>query len=85
MAKVGFKPTTNSKSKRPIVLDDCCEGDIVFLEKDQVFGIVSDFDCSETEVTHLLSGCREWFPSETQCRKFVGEINFDVNDFEEFL
>lgn len=84
MAKIGFK-TTNSKSKRHIVLDDCCEGDIVFLEKDQVFGIVSDSDCSETEVTHLLSGCREWFPSETQCRKFVGEINFDVNDFEEFL
>lgn len=84
MAKVGFKPT-NSKSKRHIVLDDCSEGDIVFLEKDQVFGIVSDFDCSEREVTHLLSGCREWFPSETQCRKFVGEINFSVDDFEEFI
>lgn len=84
MAKVGFKPT-NYKSKRHIVLDDCGEGDIVFLEKDQVFGIVSDSDCSGTEVTHFLNGAREWFPSETQCRKFVGEINFDVNDFLEFI
>ena len=84
MAKVGFK-TTNSKSKRHIVLDDCREGDIVFLEEDQVFGIVSDSDCTETEVTHFLSGAREWFPSETQCRKFVGEINFSVDDFLEFI
>ena len=84
MAKVGFTPT-NSKSKRHIVLDDCGEGDIVFLEEDRAFGIVSDSDCSETEVTHFLNGTREWFPSETPCRKFVGEINFNVDDFLEFI
>lgn len=86
MAKVGFKPTANSKSKRHIVLDDCSEGDIVFLEDDQIFGIVSDSDCSETEVTNFLHGSREWFPSDTTlCRKFVGEINFNVDDFLEFI
>lgn len=85
MAKVGFKPT-DSKSKRHIVLDDCREGDIVFLEDEQVFGIVSDSDCSETEVTHFLNGTREWFSSDTTpCRKFVGEINFNVDDFLEFI
>ena len=84
MAKVGFT-FTNSKSKRHIVLGDCREGDIVFLEKDKIFGIVSDSDYNETEITRFLNGVSEWLPSETQCRKFVGEINFDVNDFLEFI
>ena len=84
MAKVGFTPT-NLKGKKHIVLDDCSEGDIVFLEEDRIFGIVSDSDYCETEVTHFLNGVREWFPSETQCRKFVGEINFNVDDFLEFI
>lgn len=84
MAKVGFVPT-NSKSKRHIILDDCTNGDIVFLEEGGVFGIVSDFDSDETEITHLLNGAREWYSSETQCRKFIGEINFNVNDFLEFI
>ena len=84
MANVGFT-VTNSKSKRHIVLGDCREGDIVFLEKDKIFGIVSDSDYNETEITRFLDGGSEWLPSETQCRKFVGEINFDVNDFLEFI
>lgn len=85
MAKVQFGLKSASKSKRHITLDDCTEGDIVYIEEYSEFGIVSDSDCSETEVTLFLNGTREWFPSETPCRKFVGEINFDVNDFEEFL
>ena len=84
MAKVGFK-FTNSKSKRHITLDNCCKGDIVFLEDDQVFGIVSDSDYNETEITHFLNGVSEWLPSETLCRKFIGEINFNVDDFLEFI
>lgn len=83
MAKVGFTHTT-PESRKHIILDDCSQGDIIFLEEDQMFGIVSDFDSCETEITNLLDGTREWFSSETQCRKFVGEINFNVNDFEEF-
>ena len=85
MAKVQFSLKTASKSKRHIELEDCGEGDIVYIEEDNTFGIVSDSDYAETEVTHLSSGVREWFPSSTACRKFVGEINFDVNDFEEFI
>jgi hypothetical protein len=85
MAKVQFDLRTKSKSKRHITLDDCSDGDIVYLEEDNAFGIVSDSDYAETEVTHFSSGAREWFPSSTPCRKFIGEINFDVNDFEEFI
>lgn len=84
MAKVSFKPST-SKSKRHINLSDCQEGDIVFLENGSVFGIVTDTDYSEVEVTHFLNGAREWFDAGESCRKFVGEINFDINDFEEFI
>ena len=85
MAKVQFDLRTKSKSKRHITLDDCGDGDIVYIEEDSVFGIVSDCDCDETQITHFSNGAREWFPGSTPCRKFVGEINFDVNDFEEFL
>ena len=84
MAKVGFKPT-NSKSKRHIILGDCEGGDIVFLEDDKIFGIVSDTDYNKTEITHFSSGFSEWLSSETLCRKFIGEINFNVDDFLEFI
>ena len=84
MAKVGFTPTS-SKSKRHITLGDCREGDIVFLEDDQIFGIVSDSDYNETEITHFSSGVSEWLSSEILCRKFIGEINFNVDDFLEFI
>ena len=84
MAKVGFTPT-NSKSKRHVILGDCREGDIVFLEDDKIFGIVSDSDYEETEITHFSSGVSEWLSSKTLCRKFVGEINFNVEDFLEFI
>ena len=85
MAKAQFSLKSTSKSKRHITLDDCTEGDIVYIEEDNAFGIVSDSDYAETEVTHFSNGVREWFPSSTACRKFVGEIEFDVNDFEEFI
>lgn len=84
MAKVGFI-FTNSKSKRHIILGDCEGGDIVFLEDDKIFGIVSDIDYDETEITYFSSGVSEWLPSKTLCRKFVGEINFNVDDFLEFI
>ena len=84
MAKVGFAPTS-SKSKRHITLGDCREGDIVFLDDDQIFGIVSNSDYNETEVTRFLDGVSKWLPLETLCRKFIGEINFNVDDFLEFI
>ena len=85
MAKVQFSAKPTSKSKRHITLEDCECGDIVYIEEDNAFGIVSDDDCSEVEITHFSNGVREWYPSCTPCRKFVGEINFDINDFEEFI
>lgn len=93
MAKVQFSAKPISKSKRHVVLEDCGDGDIVYIEEDGVFGIVSDSDfsivsdsdCAETEITHFSNGTREWYPSSTPCRKFIGEINFDINDFEEFI
>ena len=85
MAKVQFSLKSTSKSKRHITLEDCDCGDIVYIEEDNAFGIVSDCDCAETEVTHFSNGLREWLPSSTTCRKFIGGIEFDVNDFEEFI
>jgi hypothetical protein len=85
MAKVQFSLKSHSKSKRHITLEDCGCGDIVYIEEDNAFGIVSDCDCAIIEVTHFSNGTREWLPSSTPCRKFIGEINFDVNDFEEFI
>jgi hypothetical protein len=85
MAKVQFSLKPTFKSKRHITLDDCGDGDIVYIEEDNAFGIISDCGHDETEITHFSNGTREWYPSSTVCRKFVGEINFDVNDFEEFI
>ena len=39
MAKVGFKPT-NSKSKRHITVEDCDIGDIIYIEDNQIFGLM---------------------------------------------
>ena len=85
MAKVQFSLKSTSKSKRHVTLDDCGGGDIVYLEEDGEFGIISDCDRDEVEITYLSNGLSEWLPSSTSCRKFVGEINFDMNDFEEFI
>lgn len=85
MAKVQFSLKSTPKSKRHVTLDDCGGGDIVYLEEDDEFGIISDCDRDEVEITYLSNGLSEWLPSSTSCRKFVGEINFDMNDFEEFI
>ena len=85
MAKVRFNPQKNTKSKRHLTLGDCGDGDIVYLETEQIFGLIIDTDCDEMKVANFADGNYEWYPTEMPCRKFSGEINFDVNDFQEFI
>lgn len=85
MAKVGFKPTDKQRSKRHIILNDCVDGDIVYLKDSQRFGLIIDTNYNGKKVAYLEDGDCEWLPSETLCRKFVGEINFNVDDFLEFI
>lgn len=85
MAKVGFNPKKNTKSKRHITLADCGEGDIVYLEEEQIFGLIIDTDLDEKRVADLDDGDCDWYSNQTLCRLFSGEINFDVEDFEEFI
>ena len=85
MAKVRFSPLNNPKSKRHITLEDCDDGDIVYLEEDQIFGIIIETDCDGKKVANLEDGDAVWYSLETHCRRFTGELNFDVNDFAEFI
>lgn len=84
MAKVGFTPI-NSKSRKHLTLGDCGIGDIVYIEDNQMFALIIDQDVSESKVAYLDDGETDYWENQILCRKFVGEINFDVNDFEEFL
>ena len=84
MAKVGFKPT-NSKSRKPFTLGDCAVGDIIYLEESQSFVLMLEQSIEESKIAYLEDGDTDWCDNRAFCRKFVGEINFDVNDFEEFL
>lgn len=84
MAKVGFKPT-NSKSGKPLTLGDCAIGDIIYLEESQTFALMIDKDIKESKIAYFEDGDTDWCDNRAYCRKFVGEIGFDVNDFEEFL
>ena len=85
MAKVGFTPTDKQRSKRHIILNDCVDGDIVYLEDSQRFGLIIETDYNEKKVVDFEDGDCEWLSSETLCRKFVGEIKFNVDDFLEFI
>lgn len=84
MAKVGFKPT-NSKSKKHLAVGDCAIGDIIYLEESQAFALVLEQDFEDSKIAYLEDGDTDYCDNRTHCRKFVGEISFDVNDFEEFL
>ena len=85
MAKVQFNPQKNTKSRRHITLADCGDGDIVYLEERQIFGIIIDTDYDEKKIADLADGECEWFSADTLCKVFSGEINFNVEDFEEFI
>ena len=84
MAKVGFTPT-NSKSKRHLIVEDCDIGDIIFIEDNKIFGLIIDKDAEESKVADLADGDTDYFNNQTLCRKFVGEIGFNVEDFLEFI
>ena len=84
MAKVGFTPT-NSKSRRHLKVMDCAIGDIIYLEDNQMFALILDQDIEESQLAYLEDGDTDWCDNRAHCRKFVGELGFDVNDFEEFL
>ena len=85
MAKVRFNPQKNTKSKRRITLGDCEDGDIVYLETEQIFGLIIDTNLDEKRVADLDNGDCDWYSNQTHCRVFSGEINFDIEDFEEFI
>lgn len=84
MAKVGFTPT-KSKSKRHLRVEDCDIGDIIYIENNQIFGLIIDKDVEESKVADLADGDTDYCDNEALCRKFVGEIGFDVDDFLEFI
>ena len=84
MAKVGFIPK-NSKSRKHLSVGDCAIGDIIYLEESQTFALILEQDCEDSKIARLDDGDTEYCDNRTFCRKFVGEIGFDVNDFEEFL
>ena len=39
----------------------------------------------ESKVADLADGDIDYFNNQTLCRKFVGEIGFNVDDFLEFI
>lgn len=84
MAKVGFTPT-KSKSRKPLTVGDCTIGDIIYLEESQAFALIIEPGIEESKIAYLEDGDTDWCDNRTFCRKFVGEICFDINDFEEFL
>lgn len=83
MANVGFD--SHGKNNRHITLGDCEEGDIIYLETEEIFGLVIDVDLDERRIANLIYGNCEWYPNEIICRKFEGSIRFNINDFKEFL
>ena len=84
MAKVRFTPK-NSKSRKHLKVGDCAVGDIIYLEESQAFVLMLDQDIEESKIAYLEDGDTDYCDNQALCRKFVGEIGFDVNDFEEFL
>ena len=84
MAKVGFIPT-KSKSRKHLSVGDCAIGDIIYLEESQAFTLMVDQNVEESKLAYLEDGDTDWCDNRAHCRKFVGELGFDVNDFEEFL
>ena len=84
MAKVGFIPTI-SKSKKHLKVGDCAIGDIIYLEESQAFALILEQDIEDSKIAYFEDGDTDYCDNRAFCRKFVGEIGFDVNDFEEFL
>ena len=84
MAKVGFTPT-DSKSRRHFTVEDCDIGDIIYIEDMHMFALIIDQDIEESKVAYLDDGETDHYNNKTLCRKFVGEIGFNVEDFLEFI
>ena len=83
MANIGFD--SHGKNDRRITLSNCTDGDIIYFEKEEIFGLIIDTDLGEKKVADLSDGDSDWYPNETICRKFEGSIRFNINDFKEFL
>ena len=83
MANIGFD--SHGKNDRRITLGNCTDGDIIYFEKEEIFGLIIDTDLGEKKVADLSDGDSDWYPNETICRKFEGSIRFNINDFKEFL
>lgn len=83
MAKVGFN--SHDENDRYITLGNCTEGDIIYLEEEEIFGLIIDSDPDEKRIADLSCGNCEWYSNEDICQKFEGSIRFNTNDFKEFL
>lgn len=84
MANVGFDSHYN-KNDIHITLGNCEEGYIIYLEKEEIFGLIIDTNFDEKKVANLADGSTEWYSNEVFCRKFEGSIRFNMNDFKKFL
>ena len=84
MAKVGFTPT-DSKSKRHLIVGDCDIGDIVYLEGPQAFALILEQDSEDSKIAYLHDGDTNYCDNRAHCRKFVGKIDFNVENFLEFI
>lgn len=79
MAKINF---SDRKSKHKILLDDCRCGDIVKIDDD--IYIIHDIG-SFVLLIDLETGEMEELEDTTRCELFVGELNFNQDDFKEFI
>ena len=84
MARVQFKPTT-TKRKKPLTIGDCADGDIIYIESEGVFGLIIDTDFEETKVALFEDGDIDYYDNTELCKKFIGEIQFDIKEFQEFV
>ena len=84
MANVRFTPK-NSKSRKHLSVGDCAIGDIIYIESEGVFGLIIDTDYEEIEVALFENGDIDYYDNTESCKKFIGEIQFDIKEFQEFI
>lgn len=84
MAKVGFTPT-NCKSRKPLTVGDCDIGDVIYIEGPQAFALILEQDSEDSKIAYLHNGDTNYCDNRAHCRKFVGKIGFNVDDFLEFI
>lgn len=85
MAVIEFEAGTVDSKREHYALKDCMAGDIVYIELEQVFGIIGQTDNDEIAVTNLADGDTCWYSLNTPCWLFINEpLLFNIDDFVEF-